>query len=299
MSKYVYMSNLLRLELAESDVTVPDVDGTSAQLEDLFSRTDLWNLRRIASQQALHLADADEETPTISSIYDTILQSWIAPLPTSIPTRVRQSKEQLTRRIAAETVLASSRIRIANDGRASLSALTLGDIAPQPNPMSRLSQHLEITKPLPEVSPNVRQVLMHWTLATHPGSYDWNTTTRTVDEELGINEDDETPSQKDKERLKRKAERLLKRQKRESEIGKRITESQPLGVGEMLPMMSSPVPMVRWDMSSQPQHASQTQSQAESQSQGFPGFVQSQVEPGRHGARPAVKKKKKGRVSGF
>lgn len=67
---------------------------------------------------------------------------------------------------------------------------------------------------------------------------------------------------------------------------------------------SSQTPFV--GMSSQTQAASQSQSQPDSR--GFApfgfGVVQSQVEPGNHGGRAAIKKKKKkgkgkGRISGF
>jgi RNA polymerase I-specific transcription initiation factor RRN6 len=137
---------------------------------------------------------------------------------------------------------------------------------------------------------------MHWVPAADPTTYDWAATTRAVDEEFGITQESEDLSQKEREKLKRKAERLLKRQKRELNLERRNAESQPV-----LALRSSPPPIVGLGMSSQTQPARQSQAD----SQGFPpfgfGVVQSQVELGRHGGRPAIKKKKKakGRISGF
>ena len=69
-------------------------------------------LQKIVSDHVLGLnEDGETEETTIATIYDTILRNWIAPLPADFPVRVRQSKERLARRIAAEVLLACSRIR--------------------------------------------------------------------------------------------------------------------------------------------------------------------------------------------
>lgn len=90
---------------------VPDIDEASSTLQMLENQDNILVLCRITSRQTLHLSQRNEQELSISSIYDTILQNWIAPLPNSISSRVRQSKEQLARRIAAEATLASLRIR--------------------------------------------------------------------------------------------------------------------------------------------------------------------------------------------
>jgi RNA polymerase I-specific transcription initiation factor RRN6 len=108
------MSRKTLMEFAEHKINVSDVDASSSQLHDLFA-SEIYNtpleLRWIASGQALHLPSVPSHEQTISSLYDTILQIWIAPLPINISARVRQSKENFARRIAAEVVLASTRIR--------------------------------------------------------------------------------------------------------------------------------------------------------------------------------------------
>lgn len=181
-----------------------------------------------------------------------------------------------------------------------------------PNPITRLSQYLQISKLPPKPSPNISQILMHWTPGADPSSYDWEATTRAIDEELGRDLDEEEIQQnnREKDKLRRKAERLAKRQKRELEIEKRKVESQPLPLlfgRERMGLRSSPVPAMGGMGSSQVGMGGSSQmgmgSQSQSQSQGFVGGfggVQSQVEPGRHGARAVEKKKKKKkRVGGF
>jgi RNA polymerase I-specific transcription initiation factor RRN6 len=64
----------------------------------------------IAPSHILQLTENEE--PTISTLYDTILQDWVASLPADVPIRVRQRKERLARRIATEVMLASTRIRL-------------------------------------------------------------------------------------------------------------------------------------------------------------------------------------------
>jgi RNA polymerase I-specific transcription initiation factor RRN6 len=347
-------------------ITVLDIDESSSRLYDLCTHErhpKPVELRYIASPQALHFltSNHDEHDLTMSFLYDTFLQYWIAPLPVNIPTRVRQSKEKLARRIAAEVLLASMRIRHAEpypsteqtDGSQvgmsweSGSALpTLPSVreesgpddieiassqpwwpssqllpaAPSPstlstpnhsstlstlsssipsrpsNPITRLSQHLKINNPPPEIRQGVGKVLAHWTPGSDPSTYDWEATTQSLDQE----EDEE--SQQQREKAKRKQERLKKRQRREEEIarGRGGMESQPPYALEQLSMSQiprrSPGPgiggMGEFD-------TGKVGGSSQSHSQGMP-FIQSQVEPGRHGGRPVKKKKKlKVRVSGF
>jgi RNA polymerase I-specific transcription initiation factor RRN6 len=105
-----------RMEALSSHINVLDVDDASAKLNELSvggnKRNDV-EFRRIASATALHWIDKEE--PTISSLYDAILHYWIAPLPLEVPVRIRQHKERLARRIAAEVMLASSRISYTDD----------------------------------------------------------------------------------------------------------------------------------------------------------------------------------------
>ena len=338
------MADHLRLELVKDGFRVPDIDDASHRLQGLLSpgdQTRLLELQFIASPTALGLEHNDNRALDMASVYDAVLENWIAPLPAHLPNRLRQQKERLARRIAAEVMLSSSRLRrsvnvnatsapdagkpglsqdsavalpilplLSSQSQAENSLLLSSQLDPSsvqrgpsdvpigvhPNPLARLSQHLQITKPPPVVPPNISNILTHWKLGAAPHTYDWAATDRILNEE--VTSDDEA-SQKDKDRLKRKAERLLKRQRRELERERKQAESQPLFGREVGGLRSSPAPAPAMGFGM----SSQTQSQSQSQSQGFGvfGAVHSQVEPGRHGGRPVKKKKVKGkgRISGF
>ncbi|EUC50753.1 hypothetical protein COCMIDRAFT_81025 [Bipolaris oryzae ATCC 44560] len=100
------------MEYADTKLQIPNVDEASSNLQDLFveNEENALFLQRIASAQTLGLAEEDNDL-TISDIYDTLLEMWVAPLPPTVPSRVRQSKEQLARGIAAEVIFSSLRIR--------------------------------------------------------------------------------------------------------------------------------------------------------------------------------------------
>ena len=107
----VPLPNGTLMEYAIVKLDVPDVDDASSSLQRLFveNEENILCLRRIASAQTLSLTEDGE--PTISDLYDTLLQTWVAPLPSQVPVRVRQHKERLARRIAAEVMFSSVCIR--------------------------------------------------------------------------------------------------------------------------------------------------------------------------------------------
>jgi RNA polymerase I-specific transcription initiation factor RRN6 len=327
------------METCDTAIRVTDVDDASLQIQELLDQNDRshpFEAQRVAFLQSSQPGAPNDHQGDMSSLYDSILQHWIASLPASIPSRTRQMKERQARRIAAEVVLASSRIRrpiavepellppsskdwptagLGQVHEVSMSSQRSVDFtglphlpepsssqpasqqtAPtHPNAITRLGQHLQITKPPPTMSPNISQVLMHWHPGADPRVYDWDATTRLINAESNIDE----LGQKQRERSKRKAERLLKKQMRELELEKRKAESQPVFGRVVGGLRSSPAPVVGLGLSSQTQTES-SQDQSQSQGIGVPHIVQSQIEPGRHGGKPQVKKRKgKARVSGF
>ncbi|KAF2261342.1 hypothetical protein CC78DRAFT_570583 [Lojkania enalia] len=151
------------------------------------------------------------------------------------------------------------------------------------SPIGRLSERLQISKPPTTIPLSVSQVLMHWHSGTDPGAYDWGQTTRAVQGEL--DEGDELSAAR-RHKLQRKADRHLKRQRREAEA-MRKAESQPQFGREGGPR-SSPPPIVGLGMNSQV--GSQSRSRGQATSILGSGIVQSQVEPGRHGGRAKLLK---------
>ncbi|PVH96918.1 hypothetical protein DM02DRAFT_730873 [Periconia macrospinosa] len=321
------------MEYINSEIFVSDVVDASTGLVRLFPEEehgDRLRLRRIASDYVLGLTETDDqETSTVLSLYDTLLKGWIAPLPAEIPVSVRQRLERLARRIAAEVVLSTTRLRhdpvdtldisqpSANQhedevvpnvltppsssdpfsSQLQSSLPTISETAskspaeskPAPDPLSRLSKHLRIEKrSTGDVPPGIAQVLTHWQTGTDPKTYDWTAVEEAIQEEVEA-EDQETRAKREKAR--RRKERQEKRQRREDDLFKHRTSSQPQV------LRSSPGPTFVIPHSMQ---MPSSQSQSQSQSQPFPGLiVQSQAEPGKHGSRPQKKKKGKTRMSGF
>jgi RNA polymerase I-specific transcription initiation factor RRN6 len=100
------------MEFANMKLEVSDVDEASADLQGLFSTGDaqaLVDVERIASARLLDLTEGDDLT--IAGVYDAMLHTWIAPLPREVPIRVRKHNERLARRVAAELIFSSTRIR--------------------------------------------------------------------------------------------------------------------------------------------------------------------------------------------
>ncbi len=100
------------MEFAHTQFHVADIDEVSSNFQELFSSGDGHNtidVQRIAPMCVLGLTDDGD--PTISDVYDTILQTWVAPLPPEVPIRVRQRQERLARRIATESVFSSTCVR--------------------------------------------------------------------------------------------------------------------------------------------------------------------------------------------
>lgn len=63
----------------------------------------------IASPDHLKIGDWSDETYSLASIYDRMVNRWVSPLNDSIPGRTRLAKEQLARSIAAQVYLSSFR----------------------------------------------------------------------------------------------------------------------------------------------------------------------------------------------
>ncbi|KAF2736131.1 hypothetical protein EJ04DRAFT_463543 [Polyplosphaeria fusca] len=150
-------------------------------------------------------------------------------------------------------------------------------------PIGQLGKYLLIEKPPAPIPDSVNEVLMQWRLGSDPKAYDWEATNRALEE----TSEDEVEDQAKKEKLRRRTERFLKRQRREAEI-RQMTESQP-ALAFRPGFRSSPPRAVGMGLSSQTQGLSQSQG---SSYNSFP-IVNSQVEPGRHGGRPVKKKAKR------
>ncbi|KAI4913679.1 hypothetical protein J4E90_005399 [Alternaria incomplexa] len=100
------------MEFTHAQFHVADIDEASSNFQELFSSPngqDTVDVQLIAAMRVLGLTDDGDLT--ISDAYDSILQTWVAPMPPDMPIRVRQRQELLARRIATELMFSSTCIR--------------------------------------------------------------------------------------------------------------------------------------------------------------------------------------------
>lgn len=262
-------------------IDVSDVDEGSAKVDQLFADNDphsTYTLCSIAAARILHLPPTEQSS--ITDLYDTVLQHWVASLPIEVSVPVRQAKERLARRIAAEITLASAFLKLKEDQESSVGmgqplslpilpskpAVLLPPSLPTPpqssvppsspllpdfvqpssnDPLSRLRKHLTIADddaPMPRnvLPPSVSELLSHWQPGTDPTLYDWEATERTMRPDT-LDEE----SQELRERERKRKERRDKRQRREDELmrTKTPTSSQPMFSQPAVPR-SSPGPVL-------------------------------------------------------
>lgn len=149
----------------------------------------------------------------------------------------------------------------------------------------------------PGLPRRLNRVLAHWVVGADPSTYNWRSSTRRISQQDSEQADDEDLTDRDRKRLQRKAERSLRRQRREAEESLRqqrlssqapeiFSASQPQPSSSSARLLSQ---QVGAGAASQPTFGN-------SQPTGFSQMPASQVLPGRHGGRPAAKKRRR---SGF
>ncbi|KAK8212151.1 RNA polymerase I-specific transcription initiation factor RRN6-like protein [Phyllosticta capitalensis] len=154
--------------------------------------------------------------------------------------------------------------------------------------MSRLRQYTTFSKQQPALNRQMTRMLSHWTPGADPSMYNYSATKRADEHAAAM--DDESLTQKDRERLHKKAMRHLKRQRRETAA--HLAQSQQA----QTPMLVHQQPRSSPGLASAPRPnlmSSQFVSSQATPSQ----FPSTQVERGTHGGRP--KKKVKRRMEGF
>ncbi|KEQ64564.1 uncharacterized protein M437DRAFT_82578 [Aureobasidium melanogenum CBS 110374] len=309
------------------------VSSRSQHDEDMQGVDQKLQLARISSNSALNLGLNSD--PDLTAVYDTIIAHWLTPLSQTVPGRVRLVKEQLARRIAAEICLAShvirqTPVRPSEEETAAETQATEDDFSsqtnfpqsslPTPSPtatpslttVTSLSSHpstlvssefarlrryttFSSEKPTPAPLPKgLTNTLAHWTLDGNPDDYDWLAVQR--EQEKKAEEEDEDLTPKERARLKRRAERMLLKQRRESQKASAMdfASSQVPGiVSASQPAFATPSRSEAPKVPQSARAASQgTQLLASSQAQ--PNMFTSQVQPGRFGGKPAKKKRKVG-----
>ncbi|RMX79750.1 hypothetical protein D0869_08078 [Hortaea werneckii] len=151
---------------------------------------------------------------------------------------------------------------------------------------SRLARVTSFSKPTPSALPrSLRNVLAHWPPDEDPDNYDWVKTSRRIRHADEAFEDEAGMTEKERLRLQRRAERHIRRQRKEAAASQaaQIASSQ---APEIAVSASQP----RADkVESQPVGLAAS---SQIQDRGVPSA--SQMVPGRFGGRPAKKKRKQG-----
>jgi RNA polymerase I-specific transcription initiation factor RRN6 len=169
--------------------------------------------------------------------------------------------------------------------------------------VSNLMKFTTFTKPTPSALPrNLTKLLAHWTPGTDPEAYDWITTSRSISQRTREEEADSQLTEKQRARAHRKAERYIRRQRKEAEASQMqmMASSQ---MPELVVSASQPLPPPSARKPATAAVFSQPQGRSGMAPPAFGGVLNSsqhmgpgaasQAVPGRFGGRPPVKKKRK------
>ncbi|KAI6894926.1 hypothetical protein KC334_g11848 [Hortaea werneckii] len=152
--------------------------------------------------------------------------------------------------------------------------------------INRLVRITPFSKPAPSALPrSLRSVLAHWPPDEDPDNYDWVKTSRRIRHADEAFEDEAGMTEKERLRLQRRAERHIRRQRKEAAASQaaQIASSQA-------PEIAISASQPRADkVESQPVGLAAS---SQIQDRGMPSA--SQMVPGRFGGRPAKKKRKQG-----
>lgn len=160
--------------------------------------------------------------------------------------------------------------------------------------VSRLSNYVSFTKPAPSALPrSLNKVLDHWAVGADPAEYDWIAASRRITQRTEEEEAESQLTEKQRARMHRKAERHIRRQRKEAAA----SQQQHLASSQMPELVVS---------ASQPQFAGakvESQPAAGPAGNAFSGGIgssqirapgaASQATAGRFGGRPPAKKKRK------
>lgn len=170
--------------------------------------------------------------------------------------------------------------------------------SPEHSRLSRYTTFTGMAKPPSVLPKSLSSALAHWKLGEDPANYDWLAVKHAQDLEAEYDEQELTA--KERARLKRRAERHLERQRKESATA--ASHGLASSQAPVIASASQPVPgdrgldggmsqpLVLLGSRSQPRDQNQKQSPSQL-------GLASQIEPGRFGGRLPVKKKR--RTMGF
>lgn len=240
------------------------------QVEDIEEQPETQDAKPVQESQSwslpMHLASSQLQNPYSSQIHSQSHSILPTPSPSGTPS--------VTTASSRATTLASAEI-------------------------SNLTKFTTFTKPTPSALPrNLSKILSHWTPGTDPAAYDWIATSRAISQRTREEEADSQLTEKQRARAHRKAERHIRRQRKEAQASQvqmlassqmpelvvSASQSQPRNFGGSSPARQGTMPPP-------PTAFGGGGVLNSSQPMGF--GAASQAVPGRFGGRPPVKKKRK------
>lgn len=254
------------LALASHVLRIEDVEETTEPQEDTNrtgSQKQSWDL-------PMHMASSQVNNPYSSQLQSQSQSALPTPSPTGTPS----------------VTTASSR--------------TSGFSAE----VSHLKKFTTFTKPTPSTLPrSLTKILNHWTLGSDPSAYDWIATSRTISQQTREEEADSQLTEKQRARAHRKAERHIRRQRKEAQA----SQAQVLASSQMPELVvsaSQPQPQTvggsaRGDggktfaSTGRPSVPPSNFGGIPASSQSLGPAAASQAVAGRFGGRPPAKKKRK------
>jgi RNA polymerase I-specific transcription initiation factor RRN6 len=256
------------LALASHVLRVEDIEEPTETQEDTRtagSQKQSWDL-------PMHIASSQMTNPYLSQLQSQSQSALPTPSPTGTPS----------------VTTASSRTSISSAE------------------ISHLKKFTTFTKPTPPTLPrSLTKILNHWSLGSDPEAYDWVATSRTISQQTREEEADSQLTEKQRARAHRKAERHIRRQRKEAQASQvqMLASSQ---MPELVVSASQPQAVggaTRGDRGSKPYPYAPMGRQGSNGFGGMPGSSQSQslggpaaasqAVAGRFGGRPPAKKKRK------
>ncbi|KAK5132644.1 hypothetical protein LTR08_008766 [Meristemomyces frigidus] len=248
-------------------------------------------VRRAAAEVALashviRMENVDQQPPLESQ--ESQRQTWELPVRNDMPSS-SQIPPHPSQYVDFSSQLHSSQSALPTPSNSATNSLATGSSHPStlaPASITRLSKYTTFSKPTTSALPRaLRSVLSHWTPGEDPAAYDWLSSSRRETRRAEDEVDEQTMTEKERARMQRRAEKHLRRQRKEAAVSQaaQFASSQALEIA-----VSASQSQIKNE--SQP-----TGVVASSQSFGLGGMPSaSQVVPGRFGGRPPKKKRKQG-----
>lgn len=229
----------------------------------------------VLSGQAMRVHDiSEEETQDEQVATQPATESW------DLPVRPSDHSSPMKAKHASQASALPTPSPTGTPSVTTTSAHSTSLAAPE---LHRLGRFTSFSKPAPAVLPRgLRNVLSHWEIGEDLQDYEWMSRSKRL--AMKDEEADEEMNERDRLRSLRRAERHLRRQRKEVAA----SQAQQLATSQVTEIFTGSQPPAMKSETQPGALAGSSQTQGPSQK-----VVASQVVPGRFGGRPPAKKKRK------